>query len=82
MLHVARCTSQVACYTPHTYSAAELLRGNYCAFLCRESEAEAALAPWLAGLRLVEATDDDTGEVDAEDSGDDSDGAGMQDLFG
>ena len=63
-------------------AAAELLRGNYCAFLCRESEAEAALAPWLAGLRLVEATDDDTGEVDAEDSGEDSDGAGMQDLFG
>jgi len=55
---------------------------NYCCFLCRESEAEATLAPWLVGLRPVEATDEDNGQAHAEDSEEDADGAGMQDLFG
>ena len=57
------------------------LSGSYCAFLSRDSDAEHALAPWLAGLRLVEATDEDNGE-DVGDSEVDSDGDTMQGLFG
>ncbi len=55
-------------------------RGNYCAFLSRNVEAENALRPWLAGLRLVEATDEDNGE-DLDGSEEDADGATMQGLF-
>lgn len=55
---------------------------NYCCFLCRELEAEATLAPWLAGLRLVEVTDEDNGQEQDEDSEEDAAGAGMRDLFG
>lgn len=56
------------------------LMGNYCVFLSRASEADIALAPWLAGLRLVEATDEDNGEG-VDDTEVDSDGATMQGLF-
>ena len=56
------------------------LSGSYCAFLARDSDAEHALAPWLDGLRLVEATDEDNGE-DIGDSEIDSDGDTMQGLF-
>ena len=60
--------------------AGDQLRGNYCAFLCRDAEAKNALPLWLAGLRLVEATDEDNGE-DVDDAEADSDGETMQGLF-
>jgi predicted nicotinamide N-methyase len=61
-------------------ASGDQLRGKYAAFLCRKAEARSALPPWLVGLRLVDATDEDNGEAD-DDSEPDSDGAGMQDLF-
>ncbi len=64
----------------YSEDAGDQLTGNFCAFLSRNSEAEHAFRPWLAGLRLVEATDEDNGE-DLDDSEEDADGATMQGLF-